>query len=51
MTDIFMIKIGNALRNEIEKVALSGKTLASLQTKITFKNNKAKNNIRKIHVR
>ena len=28
-----MIKIGNALRNEIEKVALSGKTLASFARK------------------
>jgi len=28
-----MVKIGNALRNEIEKVALSGKTLASYARK------------------
>ena len=28
-----MVKIGNALRNEIEKVALSGKTLASFARK------------------
>ena len=33
-----MVKIGNALRSEIEKVALSGKTLASFSRKRAVQN-------------